>query len=146
MADGQLLHLVELVDGAALLTNYGTILISDMIKAHFAISKIADGAHIEKTNGDMTRFSFDAGPEVYDILTGWGAETENDEESDPLEPEPDGEDDARDLPKTLPPFEAEAGDARPLVFPPIPWSVMPEAMSALLAERLAQRRETAIAA
>lgn len=116
-----------------------------MIKAHFAVSKIAEDAHIEKIDDDITRFTFDAGPEVYEILTGWGAETENDEEGDPPEGDPDGEDDGRDLPKTLPPISAEPDDGRPPVFLPVPSSALPAEVSALVAERLAQSKD-AIAA
>lgn len=108
--------------------------------AHFAISEIADSAHIEEIEGNRTRFTFDTCPEVYDILTGWGAETENDEESDPPEAEPDGEDDGRSLPRTLPPISSEPDDGAPVpLFPPIPTSVLPAAVSALLTERLAAR-------
>lgn len=82
---------------------------------------------------------------MYDILTGWGAETENDEEGDPPEVDPDGEDDERHLPKTLPPISAEPDDGWPPVFPPIPSSVLPVAVSDLIGERLAKQAE-AIAA
>lgn len=111
-----------------------------MIKAFIAVNEIAESAHIVEIDGDRTRFTFDTGPEVYDILTGWGSETENDEEGDPPEAEPDGEDDGRSLPRTLPPISSEPDDGAPVpLFPPIPTSVLPAAVSALLAERLAAR-------
>lgn len=139
-AGGRLLKLVRMENGTGVLTDDGPILIIDMIKAHFAVSEIAEGAHIEEVEDNRTRFTFDTGPEVYDILTGWGAETENDEEGDPPEGDPDGEDDGRDLPKTLPPISAEPDDGRPPVFLPVPSSVLPVEVSALLVERLAQSR------
>lgn len=136
-AGGRLLKLVRMKDGTGVLTDDGPVLILDAIKAAFAVSEIVEDAHIEEVEDERTRFSFDTGPEVYEILTGWGAETENDEEGDPLEGDPDGEDDGRDLPKTLPPISSEPDDGDRPVFLPVPSSVLPAAVSARLAERRA---------
>ncbi len=108
-----------------------------MIRAVFVVNEIAHDAHIEEVEDERTRFLFDTGPEAYDILTSWGVETENDEEGDPPEDDPDREDDGRGLPKTLPPISFEPDDSAAPVFPPIPSSALPAAVSALLAERTA---------
>lgn len=124
-------------EGTGVLTDRGPVLIFDMIKAAFVVGEMADNTHIEEINDDRTRYSFDGGPEVYDILTCWGAETENDEEGDPPEVEPDGEDDGRALPKTLPPLSSEPENGSGPVFPLISSSRLPTAMSAILSEKAA---------